>query len=188
MNQSRTQRSTNVRRWAALAAFVLVCACFTCSQTAPAASTAAPPDAAKIAKIRELIDLMGTPQIAADLMKSQAAGIKTLLPFPPRAQDDFEKELLASLDVNELVDLMVPIYDRHFSAEDVDGMLAFYRSPIGLRVTKALPEITAESQEAGKEWGQRIGKKVGEKIGEKLAHGDYGPWPPEHQDSPQEKH
>ena len=187
MNQSRTQRSTNVRRWAALAAFVLVCACFTCSQTAPAASTAAPPNAAKIAKIRELIDLMGTPQIAADLMKSQVAGIKTLLPFPPRAQDDFEKEFLASLDVNELVDLMVPIYDRHFSAEDVDGMLAFYRSPIGLRVTKALPEITAESQDVGKAWGQRLGKRVVEKIRERLVHGDYGPWPPERQDSPREK-
>jgi len=155
-----------------LTAFVLVSASFTCSQTAPAAASAAPPNTAKIAKIRELIDLMGTPHIAADLMKSQAAGIKTLLPFPPRAQDDFEKELLASIDVNELMDMIVPIYDRHFSEEDVDGMLAFYRSPIGQRVTKALPEITAESQEAGKEWGQRLGKKVGEKTGDNLAHGD----------------
>jgi uncharacterized protein len=177
-----------VRRWIALTAFVLVCASFTCSQTAPAASAAAQPNAAKLAKIRELINLMGTPRVAAELMKSQAAGIKTLLPFPPRAQDDFEKELLASIDMNELVDIIVPIYDRHFSEDDVDGLLAFYRSPLGQRVTKALPEITAESQDAGKEWGQRLGKRVGEKIGEKLAHGDYGPWPPEHQDAPQEKH
>ncbi len=188
MNQSRTPRNTNVKRWTAFTAFVLVCGSFACSQTAPAAASAAPPNAAKIAKIRELINLMGTPHIAAELMKSQAAGIKTLLPFPPRAQDDFEKELLASIDVNELIDLIVPIYNRHFSEADVDGMLVFYRSPVGRRVTKALPEITAESQEAGKEWGQGLGAKVGRKIGEKLAHGDYGPWPPEHPDSPQEKH
>jgi len=59
---------------------------------------------------------------------------------------------------------------------------------VGRRVTKALPEITAESQEVGKKWGQELGRKVGEKIGEKLVHGDYGPWPPEQQDLPQEKH
>jgi len=177
-----------VGRWTAWAAFALVVAASACGQTAPpAASTATPPNAAKIAKIRELINLMGTPKVAADMMKAQAATIKTLLPFPPRAQDDFEKELLASLDVDELVDLIVPIYDRHFSEADVDGMLAFYRSPLGQRVTKALPEITSESQDAGKEWGQQLGRKVGEKIGERLAHGDYGPWPPERPDSPQEK-
>ena len=177
-----------MRRWAALTAFVLICASFACSQTAPAAASAAQPSAAKIAKIRELIVLTGAPRITVDMMKFQIASIKKLLPFPPRAQDDFEKEFMASVDMNALVDLIVPIYDRHFSEEDVDGMLVFYRSPIGQRVTKALPEITAESQEAGKEWGQGLGAKVGRKIGEKLAHGDYGPWPPEQQDSPQQKH
>jgi len=92
------------------------------------------------------------------------------------------------MNVSELVDLVVPIYDRHLSEEDVDGVSAFYRSPVGRRVIKALPEIMAESQRAGQEWGQGLGMKVGRKIGEKLDHGDYGPWPPEHRDSPQEKH
>lgn len=174
-------------RWAALTAFVLVCASFACSQTAPAATSAAQPSAAKLAKIRELINLTGGPRIAVDMMKSQTASIKKLMPFPPAAQDDFEKEFLASIDINDLVDLVVPIYDRHLSEEDVDGMLAFYRSPVGRRVIKVLPEITAESGKAGQEWGQGLGAKVGRKIGEKLDHGDYGPWPPEHQDSPQEK-
>ena len=177
-----------MRRFAALIAFVLFNAFFAYSQTAPPSTSAAQLNAAKLAKIRELINLMGTPRIAADMMRSQAASIKKLMPFPPAAQDDFEKELLASIHLNELVDLVVPIYDRYLSEEDVDGMLAFYRSPVGRRVTKALPEIAAESQEVGKKWGQGLGRKVGEKIGEKLAHGDYGPWPPEQQDLPQEKH
>lgn len=177
-----------MRLFTALTAFALVLASFACGQTAPAASSVAQPSAAKLAKIRELINLMGTPRVAADLMKSQAASIKKLMPIPPRAQDDFEKELLAAIDMNELVDLIVPIYSRHLSEEDIDGMLVFYRSPLGQRVTNALPEITIESQDIGREWGQQLGRKVGEKIGEKLAHGDYGPWPPERQDPPQEKH
>jgi len=177
-----------MRHWRGLTAFVLVCASFACGQATPAASSAAEPNATKLAKIRELINLIGTPRIAVDMMKSQAAAIKKLMPFPPAAQDDFEKEFLASINANELVDLAVPIYDRHLSEEDVDGMLAFYRSPVGRRVIKALPEITAESGRVGQEWGQGIGMKVGRKIGEKLDHGDYGPWPPGRQQSPEQKH
>ena len=138
-----------MRRPIAVMVFVVLTALFAWSQTAPAEGSAAQPNAAKLAKIRELINLMGTPRVAVDLMKSQAASIKKLMPFPPAAQDDFEKELLAAIDVNQLVDLIVPIYDRHFSEEDIDGMLAFYRSPLGQRVSQALPEITAESQTAG---------------------------------------
>ena len=170
-----------MRPWTALAAFFLLVTASACSQTAPPASATAP-STTKEAKIRELIHLMGTTKIAADLVKSQAASIKTLLPFPPRAQDDFVKELLASMNMKELVDLIVPIYERHFSDEDIDGMLAFYRSPVGQRVSKALPQITAESQEVGKEWGQQLGRRVGEKIGRKLANGDYGPWPPQQEE------
>jgi uncharacterized protein len=177
-----------VRRRIALTVFVLVCASFACSQTAPAATSAAPPNAAKVAKIRELINLMGTPQVAVDMMKSEIAKFKTVLPFPPRAQDDFEKEFLAALDIKELVDLVVPIYDRQLSEEDVDGLLAFYRSFVGQRVLKALPAITAESAKVGGEWGQSLGRKIGERIGAKVDLGYYGPWPPERQDSPQEKH
>jgi uncharacterized protein len=177
-----------LRRCSALTGLVLACASFACSQTAPAASSAAQPNAAKLAKIRELIELSDAAGMAAASMKAQAGSIKKLLPLPPRAQDDFERELLAAVDINELMSLLIPIYDQHLSEEDLDSMLTFYRSPAGKRFIKALPLIAAESRQVGEEWGQGLGRKVGEKIGEKLAHGDYGPWPPEHQDSPPEKH
>jgi hypothetical protein len=177
-----------VKLCAAFIALVLVLGSFTFCQTAPTNRSAAQPGSAKLIKIRELIELIGTPRITADIMKSQAAAIKKLMPFPPAAQDDFEKEFLASINVNELIDLVVPIYDRHLSEEDVDGMLSFYRSPVGRRIIKALPEIMAESQRAGQEWGQGLGMKVGRSIGEKLDRGEYGPWPPARHDSPQETH
>jgi len=175
-----------VRRWSALAAFFLLVAVSACSQTTPPASGTVP-GATKDTKIRELINLMGTPKVAVEMMKSQVASLKTLMPFPPAAQDDFEKEFLAAINTKELVNLIVPIYDRHFSEQDVDDMLAFYRSPVGQHFIKALPQVTAESQKAGEEWGKGLGMKVGRKIGERLDRGDYGPWPPERQEEPQEK-
>jgi len=177
-----------VRRRIVLTAFVLTAAAFAGAQTAPAAKSGAEPEAAKIAKIREIINLIGTPRIAVEMMKTQAAAIKKVLPFPPAAQDDFEKEFLGSIKVDDLVDLIVPIYARHLSEADVDGMLAFYRGPVGRRIIKALPEITAESQRAGQEWGQAVGMRVGRRIGEKVERGDYGPTSPSRQDSTPEKH
>jgi len=176
-----------VRRCTALAALVLLVAASACAQTAPAAPATAP-RAAKDAKIRELINMMGAPKVAVEMMKSQVAGIKKLMPFPPAAQDDFEKEFLAAINVRELVDLIVPIYKRHFSEQDIDSMLVFYRSPVGQRFIKALPQVTVESQEVGEEWGKGLGMKVGRKIGERLERGDYGPWPPERQQEEPEKH
>lgn len=170
-----------MRRCSAWAAFFLLVAALAQGQTAPPASATAS-SAAKDAKIRELINLMGTAKVAVDLMKSEVAGIKKLLPFPAAAQDDFEKEFLATIDPKDLVDLVVPIYDRHFSEPDIDGMLAFYRTPVGQHFTKVLPDLTAESQKAGEEWGKALGMKVGRKIGERLDHGDYGPWPPKKED------
>jgi len=178
-----------VRRWTALIAFVVICASLACGQKAPAASAPAKPTAEKIAKIRELLVLTDAAGLAAGALKSQAGSIKRMLPLPPAAQDDFEKELLAELNVSELINLLVPIYERHVSEEDLDHLLAFYRSPVGKRFIKALPQITEESRKVGEEWGEGLGRRVGEKISEKLAHGDYGPWPPEQQqeESP-EKH
>jgi hypothetical protein len=167
---------------------VLACATFASTQTVPAASSAAQPSPVKRAKIRELIELTDAAGLAVTSLKAQVSDLKRVIPLPPLAQDDFEREFLAAADVKEFVNLLVPIYERHFSDEDLDGLLAFYRSPIGGRLIKALPLVSAEARKAGEEWGEELGKKVGRKIGEKLAHGDYGPWPPEHQDLPQEKH
>lgn len=176
-----------VRRWIVLAAFVLILATLACCQTAPASSSAAKPNAEKAAKIQELLVLTDAAGMAASALKSQAGSIKKMLPLPPAAQDDFEKELLAAVNINELTNLLIPIYERHVSEEDLDHLLAFYRSPPGKRFIKALPLITAESREVGEKWGEGLGRKVAEKISDKLAHGDYGPWPPEQQEEPPEK-
>ena len=177
-----------MRRWTALIVFVVVCASLACGQNAPAAGSSAKPRAEKIAKIRELLVLTDAAGLAAGALKSQAGSIKKMLPLPPAAQDDFEKELLADVNVNELINLLIPIYEEHVSEEDLDHLLAFYRSPVGKRFIKALPLITEESRKVGEEWGEGLGRRVAEKISEKLAHGDYGPWLPEQQQDAPEKH
>ncbi len=136
------------------------------------------PPLSKHEKIKELILMTGSPQTAIELMKQQMALLKKALPLPPRAQDDFAEQFVAAVKLDEFIDLVVPVYARHFSEEEIDGLLAFYRSPLGRKVLQNLPAIASESQEVGRRWGSEIGARVAQQIDERVKRGDYGPSTP----------
>ena len=43
---------------------------------------------------------------------------------------------------------MIPVYQRHFSKSDIDGLIAFYSSPTGQKFLREMPAVTAESMQA----------------------------------------
>ena len=49
---------------------------------------------------------------------------------------------------------MVPIYQRHFSAADIQGLLKFYRSPLGKKVITEMPATMSEGMQLGQDWGR----------------------------------
>jgi hypothetical protein len=58
------------------------------------------------------------------------------------------KEMTSSDTIDQMIDAMIPIYQRHFSKADLDGMLAFYTSPVGQKFQNEQPAITRESMQA----------------------------------------
>jgi len=65
-------------------------------------------------------------------------GFKQKVPDATPAQlaevDNFAEGLFKDLPVDEMVDAMVPIYQKHLTKEDLDGILAFYSSPVGQKL------------------------------------------------------
>ena len=59
---------------------------------------------------------------------------------------------------------MIPIYDKHLSAEDLKELLAYYQSPFGQRMLKVLPEVARESQVAGFTLGQKAAQEAMEEL------------------------
>jgi hypothetical protein len=55
---------------------------------------------------------------------------------------------------------MVPVYQKHFTAEDIDGLLKFYRSPLGQKVITEMPSTMAEGMQIGQQWGQQRGQAM----------------------------
>jgi len=49
---------------------------------------------------------------------------------------------------DEMLQAMVPTYQKHFTKGDIDALVAFYGSPIGQKVLREMPAITAEAMES----------------------------------------
>lgn len=59
-----------------------------------------------------------------------------------------------------VMDAMYPVYDRHFSADDLRQLIAFNATPLGQKLLRVLPQVTQEGMAAGQAWGQTLSKKV----------------------------
>jgi len=69
--------------------------------------------------------------------------------------------------MNDLVELLVPVYQKHFSVEDIRELIKFYESPIGQKLAVKTPLITQESMQVGQQWGMKIGQDFVKKMKEK---------------------
>ncbi len=71
------------------------------------------------------------------------------------------------MNAGDLVNLIIPIYEKYYTEEDVQGLIKFYNTPVGEKVIASLPQVTAESMEAGQQWGESIAKQVLDDMKEK---------------------
>jgi hypothetical protein len=69
--------------------------------------------------------------------------------------DKFADEMFKNMRVDEMMDAMIPIYQKHLTKEDLDGILAFYASPTGQKLQREQPAMTQESMQVGGEIGRR---------------------------------
>jgi hypothetical protein len=116
-------------------------------------------------KIKKMMDVMGTTQqfeVAIDNMVDvQKEAYKGILDDEFWAE--FKKEVRKD-GFQELMDLLVPIYKKHLTEEEVDAITEFYSSEIGRKMIQKFPMITQESMQAGAEWGRKMGVEIAEKL------------------------
>ena len=88
----------------------------------------------------------------------------TLQPLMPEAGDEFWDQMKVEIDTNTLNDRLAPVYARHLTREDVQGVVAFYESPAGRRYLAAYPQIFAESMQVAGQWSQEVYQRVERRI------------------------
>jgi len=61
--------------------------------------------------------------------------------------DAISDEVLRSYPVEQMLDDMVPVYQKHLSKSDVDAMIGFYSSPTGQKILHEMSAMTTEAME-----------------------------------------
>jgi len=111
-------------------------------------------DPAKDADIRALLELIGSRdrfQESVNLIADQYRE-KLLASVPNNAKGQaFINNVIAgyekNFDVDQVIEQMVTAYDKHYTDEEIKGLLQFYGSPLGQKVATEGPKISREIQE-----------------------------------------
>jgi hypothetical protein len=73
--------------------------------------------------------------------------------------DLFFQKFRSKRDAAQLVDLVVPIYDKYYTDEEIKSLIQFYETPVAKKMLAVLPKVLEESQAAGNKWGEDLGRE-----------------------------
>jgi len=130
-------------------------------------------NASRRASIKRLVQVSGTEArmntALAELFATQTASMKKLRPdIPAQFWDEFQIKFTQQFRVNDLTELLIPIYEKHFSDDEIKQLIAFYETPIGQRYVAESPAITTETMIASREWGRSLGEKIGFQVAQEM--------------------
>ena len=93
----------------------------------------------------------------------------------PNSSPEFWKEFRNEATKKDLINLLIPVYDKNFSEKELEDMITFYKTPSGQAVITKMPQIYIESSKVGEVWGREIGEKIAKKINENSTYSSPPP-------------
>lgn len=132
---------------------------------APARSQA-PDAAARVAAAKEMMEVAGVAkqfdQVMPLLAQQLSQGFVALA--PEKAAEI--REVFAQMAVKfvdrkgELIEKISLLYAEALTADELTAIIAFYKSPAGVRFIAVQPDIMRQSMALGQRWGAEIGRDI----------------------------
>lgn len=146
--------------------------CFGLAAAPPAlAAVGKGEDAARMAKAQVLMELSGAQAIGDQTLLIVVRQAEELLAHenPGRepevtalVRDHFTPKARASLP--ELTRGITGLYAAHFTAAELDQMIAFYKSPVGRKLVALSPTIIQQSMSLGQAWAEGVSDRAWESF------------------------
>jgi hypothetical protein len=112
-------------------------------------------DPAKEADIRSLMELVGARDLVQDganaAVEQSREKLLASVPNNEKGQafvNAFAASYQKKFNVDQVTNQLVTVYDKHFSDDEIKGLLQFYGSPLGQKVAAEMPKIGRETQVA----------------------------------------
>jgi hypothetical protein len=124
-------------------------------------------DQAKEADIRSLMELVGARDLVQDGANAaiEQSREKLLATVPNNEQGQafvnaFATSYEKRFDVDQVTDQLVAVYDKHYTDDEIKGLLQFYGSPLGQKVAAEMPKISREIQAAVRVAGTKAAREA----------------------------
>ena len=116
-------------------------------------------------EIEKLLRLTGMEKLVSQMETQMIASLKAQMPQVPEL---FWTKFQQKMNTRELVEKIIPIYDKYYSTEDIKAVNAFYETPAGQKLLSTLPQVMHEAMKVGQEWGEKIGRQAEEEAQQEL--------------------
>ena len=157
------------RVWGSLS-LVLFFVCFGWAQAAPADAPAGKEDIQKLFATLHLSEMMQNVMTASMQQQKQITHDALKKKMPSMTDDEFKRmdafidEFAKGIDLNGMLDDMIPVYQRHLTKQDVDSMLVFYNSPTGQKLLREQPAMMSEGMQAMQPRMQKMMSDLMDKV------------------------
>jgi hypothetical protein len=95
--------------------------------------------------------------------------------LPPDFESRMSKmmdDMIRNMPFDEMMQAMIPAYQKHFTHGDIAALNAFYSSPVGQKFLHETPEVTGEAMQAmmpiltkyTQQWQERMQKEIKEMV------------------------
>jgi hypothetical protein len=97
--------------------------------------------------MKQMMDVM-TKQMHQMVHQQISKDIDKLPPDFETRMNKMTDDMLKTFPVDEMLEVMIPVYQKHWTKGDVDAMVAFYSTPTGQKILRELPATMAEAMQA----------------------------------------
>lgn len=127
--------------------------------------------------VDELLEVTGMLKVAAlmsaGLSQNYIEGMKKMRPdLPENMLDAVGEEVNAfmteEMESGSFIAYMYPIYDKHFTEDELQQLIAFYETPLGIKTIRVMPEVTQEGMAAGQQWAQDLMPELQKRVQKRM--------------------
>lgn len=127
-------------------------------------------------RVQQMLALMS--KQTDQMMDEQLAKNQADLPSDARQRLKVTMDDLAkNIPIDEMLEAVIPIYQKHWTKGDVNNLIAFYSTPTGQKLLRDMPQTMAEGMEAMRPIFQRQMADMRARVEQEVAqlkkeHGD----------------
>lgn len=117
--------------------------------------------------IKKMLELSGFQESYKTMIKQMVELFKTKTTEIPEGFWKTTEEEFLKTSLDEIVEMVTPIYAKYLTLEDVKKIAEFFQTAAGKKLAEKTPIITSEIMQVGQKWAMGINQKIIEKLKEK---------------------